>query len=315
MADIKIVCACDNNYVQHCGALIASIFVNNRKNKVEINVLTDGINDENRQKFKLLGEKFKQDIKIIVVDPSLFSIFSKSKSTIKLPLLTYYRLIIPTLFKEYEKILYLDVDMIVCADLSEVWNMDLRNKAIAGVPDTARNIASACKRLGYHFSESYFNAGFGLYNLNVMREKNLWDEAINMVEKTPEKLLYHDQDLLNSIFHGQFLEISLKWNFMQTFFMLEPSVVNRQKTELEKYIHNPYIIHYTAPLKPWFIECEHPYKSIYWQYLKMTPWSNRKPEHFYHNIKTLLTYLHIKLVEFKFYIRGDKSRILRKDLL
>lgn len=314
MADIKIACSCDNNYVPHCGALIASIFFNNKDNKVEINILTDGIDDENRQKLDLLAKEFKQEIKIIVVDSSLFSIFSKSKSTIKLPLQTYYRLIIPTLFKDYDKILYLDVDMIVCTDLAEVWNIDLGNKVIAGVPDTARNIAPACKRLGYLLSESYYNAGFGLYNLNIMRKTELWNKAINMVEKSPEKLLYHDQDILNGIYHGQFLEVSLKWNFMQPFFMLEPSVVKRQKAELEKNIHHPCIIHYTASLKPWFIECEHPYKSEYWKYLKMTPWKERKPVHVYYDLKTFLKFLHTKLVDLKFYIKRDKSRIIRKNL-
>lgn len=314
MSEIKIACSCDNNYVPHCGALIASVFVNNRNNKIEVNILTDGIDKENREKLNLLAKEFKQEIKIIVVDSSLFSIFSHSKSPIKLPLQTYYRLIIPTLFKDYDKILYLDVDMIVCADLAEIWNLDLGNKAIAGVPDTAWNIAPACRRLGYPLSESYYNAGFGLYNLSVMRETNLWNKAIDMVEKSPEKLLYHDQDLLNNIYHGQFFEVSLKWNFMQTFFMLEPSVVKRQKEELEKYIHNPCIIHYTASLKPWFIECEHPYKSEYWKYLKMTPWAERKPVHIYHDLKTLLKYLHIKLVELKFYMKRDKSRMIRKKL-
>lgn len=314
MADIKIACACDNNYVTHCGALIASIFANNRKNRVEANILTDGISNENKRKLELLANEFNQEVKIVVIDSSLFSVFSKSVSKIKLPIQTYYRLIIPTIFKAYDKILYLDVDMIVCADLAEIWNINLEDKVIAGVPDTARNIAPACKRLGYPISDSYYNAGFGLYNLNAMRKTGLWEKAIDIVMKNPEKLLYHDQDLLNCIYHGQFLEVSLKWNFMQPFFMLEPSVVDRQKAELDKYIHNPCIIHYTASLKPWFIECEHPYKSEYWKYLKMTPWNDRKPVHVYYNLRTLLNYLHTKLVELKFYLKRDKSRMIRKKL-
>lgn len=314
MADIKIACSCDNNYVPHCGALIASIFANNRNNDIEINILTDGIDEQNTKRLKLLANTFKQTVKIIIVDTSLFSIFKNSKSRMKLPIQTYFRLIIPNIFKDYNKIIYLDVDMIVCSDLSEIWNLNIEDKVIAGVPDTERNIAPACKRLGYPISESYYNAGFGLYNLSAMRETNLLDEAVAIAKTSPEKLLYHDQDILNYIYHGKFFEVSLKWNFMQPFLMLEPSVVSRQKKELEKFIHNPCIIHYTS-IKPWFIECEHPYKSEYWKYLGMTPWAGRRPVHVYHNFKTLLQYLHIKIIEIKFCIKNDKSRIYRKDLL
>lgn len=314
MENIKIACSCDNNYVPHCGALIASIFANNRENSVEVNVLTDGIDEDNINKLLALARDFNQVVIVRKVEPSVFSAFLNLESKIKLPIQTYFRLIIPTMFKDYDKILYLDVDMIVCSSLAEVWNLDLNNKVIAGVPDTARNITPGCKRLEYPQSDSYFNAGFGLYNLRAMRKSNLLDKAKYIAEKYPEKLLYHDQDLLNLIYHGQFLEISLKWNFMQPFFMQKPSVVDRQKSEVEKYINHPYIIHFTASLKPWFIECDHPYRAVYWSYLKMTPWKDRKPVHIYRNVNTFIKYLRYRLLELKFYLKRDKSRILRKDI-
>lgn len=314
MDKIIIACSCDNNYIPHCGALITSIFVNNKKHDVEINIFTEGISVDNQHKLQRLSNEYNQKINIVSVDSSKFSVFNSLKTKIKLPIQTYFRLIIPSLLSDYEKVLYLDVDMIVCSDLSELWHTNIEGKAIASAPDTARNISPSCKRLGYSESESYYNAGVGLYNLNYLRNSCLWEKAIEIVSKYPERIMYHDQDLLNMIYHGHFVELSIKWNFMQSFYMKEPSVVNRQLCDLEKYIHKPCIIHYTASLKPWFIECNHPLKNEYWKYLKLSPWHYRNPEHFYNNIITFIAYLKIRLLDLKFIILGDKSRIIRKNI-
>lgn len=49
MEKINIVCASDNGYVSHCGALIVSIFENNKSNKICVYVLTEDINFQNRK--------------------------------------------------------------------------------------------------------------------------------------------------------------------------------------------------------------------------------------------------------------------------
>lgn len=49
MEKINIVCASDNGYVSHCGALIVSIFENNKSNKICVYVLTEDINFQCRK--------------------------------------------------------------------------------------------------------------------------------------------------------------------------------------------------------------------------------------------------------------------------
>lgn len=44
--------------------------------------------------------------------------------------------------------------------------------------------------------------------------------------------------------------------------------------ELDEARTNPVIIHYTGGSKPWHFRNAHPYKSLYWKYLKMTPWKH-----------------------------------------
>ena len=49
---------------------------------------------------------------------------------------TFFRLLIPELMPDYEKALYLDCDLIIKADVAELFDTDNQECYIAGVPDT-----------------------------------------------------------------------------------------------------------------------------------------------------------------------------------
>ena len=74
---------------------------------------------------------------------------------------------------------------------------------------------------------------------------------------------------------------------------------------------NPAIIHYAGPLKPWYSECNHPYKQLYYYYLNKTPWNDYEPQFKYNTIKSkcihalksviklMLDYMHIRAYQFR----------------
>ena len=51
------------------------------------------------------------------------------------------------------------------------------------------------------------------------------------------------------------------------------------------------IIHFADVLKPWFKECDNPYKGLYWYYLGLTPWANDKASYKYKLAKRILLYI------------------------
>lgn len=292
MEPIHIACACDNNYVPHCGALIMSIFENNKNNNIDVNVVTDGFSDENIAKLKQVERHYRQKINIVKIDISRLANFPIEKSfNGYINLSTYYRLLLPDLFPNYDKILYLDCDIIVRGDLGQLWNTDISKYSIAGIHDSTSMVVTGPQRLCYPETESYYNAGVGLYNLDYLRKIDFVSKAFEYIKSNKEKIRFQDQDVLNGVLHGTFKQISVKWNLMEVFLLKKPLIESEMMADLSSCITSPSVIHYTNVLKPWFKECNHPYKSEYWKYIHMSPWKNVKAQYKYNFTKRTALYV------------------------
>lgn len=58
-----------------------------------------------------------------------FQLFTSGSITIE----TYFRLLIPELFSSYEKVIYLDCDLICCTDIAELYKTNLGDNLLAAV--------------------------------------------------------------------------------------------------------------------------------------------------------------------------------------
>lgn len=270
--NIVIACACDDKYAGYCGIMITSVFENNRNNKVEVNIITDGISSENLLKMKTLEEKYGQKINVVNIDKSHFE--SLPIGNFKhISLCTYYRLLLPSLFN-ISKILYLDCDIIVRNSLSDLWNTDLDGKAVAAIPDNVYMIKKCLKRLGYTEKDSYHNAGVSLYNLEFLREFDFERKVHDFITYHRDLIVFHDQDIINAVCHGYYVDLSVRWNMMEGMLKCEPNVRKDLLDDLHKWQNNPSIIHYAAMIKPWHKECKHIYKSEFFKYKSLSPWND-----------------------------------------
>ena len=71
---------------------------------------------------------------------------------------------------DYDRILSLDADTIITQDISELWEIDLTDYYLAGVPET---------KLTEQYHRPYINAGMMLFNLAKIREDHLDDQMID----------------------------------------------------------------------------------------------------------------------------------------
>ena len=129
------------------------------------------------------------------------------KPTEKLPIETYFRIVaIDMLPKEIDRILYLDVDMIVKKPLNELYQMDFGGKAAIVCQDIYGYIYGASQeseqRLGLREKGSYFNAGVMLLNLTVFREQSLAKKILDYIYEKEAMLKWEDQDALNAVLDG-----------------------------------------------------------------------------------------------------------------
>ena len=77
----------------------------------------------------------------------------------------FFKFDLPDVLSDWDKVLYIDTDMIIQGDLSQLFNTDLGEAYIAAVKDMAgMALESHHNRLGLG---NYFNAGMMLMNLNL----------------------------------------------------------------------------------------------------------------------------------------------------
>ena len=144
---------------------------------------------------------------------------------------------------QYDKVLYLDVDIIVDGNISELWNTNIEEYVVAAVRE--ESVEANEERLGIPKNQKYFNAGVLLMNLKKIREEKFFEKIMNYLKKNYETILYSDQDVLNAVFYNTWLELDEKWNYHNYF-------VIRRNSKIELInLDTPRIIHYTGPIKPW----------------------------------------------------------------
>ncbi len=186
------------------------------------------------------------------------------------------KFLLPQIFADIDKILYLDGDMIVQREIEYLFDTDISNKYAAVVTDMLWTYKHK-----HHIDlnlNTYFNSGMMLLNLNQMRKDDITQKLI--YNKEHEKYHYFmDQDALNISFNNNIVNLPLKYNFLLLNFTLK-EMANFYKTdikEMSEIIKSPAIVHFAGDLKPWST-IEAPKFDLWFSYFKRLPNSKLKQE-------------------------------------
>ena len=268
---MHILCCTDTNFVIPMGVMIHSLCVNNPCEKLHFHVIID----------ESVTEQQKAELQTVVPEDAEISFYLINIENIRqylvvkvenFPIPIYYRLLMAKILPEsVHKILYLDADMIVRHDLSELWNTPLDNIAVAGVQEASG--PAQCHRLGYPEEKGYFNSGVLLFNLDFIRSHNITDQYIKYIIENPEKLQCPDQDVINYVLRDKKIPLPLRYNLQEAYLRVPPLVKDNINGDFERDICNPVIVHYNKE-KPWNKKCKHPLKNLYYHYKKDTIWAN-----------------------------------------
>lgn len=258
---INIIIASDHRYLCHATVTILSVLQNSKTNRISFYFLDEGIGEENRIYLKKEISKLNGCIQFIDIKKEMFKEFPVSGH---IQQSTYYRIIAPYLLPVYlKKAIYLDSDIIVKADIDELFDIDIGSQIIGAVGESPQELQRLLD-LGIN-NEHYFNAGVLVIELAKWKEKKITDKVFKYIEENPNKLIYWDQDALNAVLDGKWYQLEAKWNVQTKFFELE--------TYKERCL-NPAIIHFTTDVKPWHIYSTHPFKQLYLEYREKTRWRN-----------------------------------------
>ncbi|VDH17141.1 General stress protein A [Algoriella xinjiangensis] len=266
MKFLPIVFTCDNNYFKYTAIVIKSILCNiDFDTKYEFNILSEDLSEKNKD----LGKKMIQDypntsiifINLEQIDKEKFYLNSYMNIS------TYYRFYIPEIFKTYERILYLDSDLIIDNSISFYATIDFENKIAITSPsiyiqkklsennDDSFNLDYFNSTLKMNDITQYFNAGVMLMNLDKIRNQAIDRKMFSSLTEIKEPY-YQDQDLLNSVFHnnGGVKMISNEFNNPITYkITFKRLFLNAVKHNFFNKKRNDWftIYHYVGQIKPW----------------------------------------------------------------
>ncbi len=206
---IPIVVASDENYALGLVVTLYSLFTSkHRETHYSVHVLDGGLSESTQQHLIELAKSYQQQIDFTNMEDSY-----KDLPVGKLSPATYYRLDIVNLFPHYDKVLFLDVDILVQGDLSELFSTDMtqgEGALLAGVEDIG-NTPFNFHNFGLH----YLNAGVLVMNLHGFRQQRI-DGKIKELLDTVD-LKQHDQDAFNWCAQGQTVTVDLKYNFFNLY--------------------------------------------------------------------------------------------------
>ncbi|WP_061592757.1 SP_1767 family glycosyltransferase [Streptococcus sanguinis] len=152
-------------------------------------------------------------------------------------------------FVEEDQALYLDCDIVVTRDLSDIFAVDLGSYPLGAVRDLGGEV---------YFGEQIFNSGVLLINVNYWRENDIAGQLIEMTDNLHDKVTQDDQSILNMLFENRWMELPFAYNCitLHTIF---------SDYEPEKGLYPP-VIHYLTERKPWKEYTQSIYREVWWFY-------------------------------------------------
>lgn len=280
---IPVVFASDNNYVPMVTTTIYSMLKNaSDAYRYDIVILHEGIAWENQDAMKAFFGRF-ENAGLQFCDVSRFvNQYDLTTNNPHISNETYYRFLIQQLLPYYGKVLYLDSDLIVKGDVSELFSVDLGDNLLAAVRDVDYcgnlNMKDGIRMrytkevLGMRQPFDYFQAGVLVLNTKAMRELHPMEKWLEFA--SDDCYIYNDQDILNAHCEGRVKFLDYDWNVMTDcygrigrIFSFAPAAVFDAFNDSR---NHEKIVHYAGAEKPWkVITCDR--FSLYWEYAKDTP--------------------------------------------
>lgn len=249
-----------SNYIIPCVVTLQSLYSTKKTNsKYSINIIlieSDTSNDKT-QLTKFNKEDFKINITTIEKDPNL-SLFEQAM---------FLKLNLDKLLPNVSKTLFLDIDIIVNKDLSELYNTDITGKYLGAVRDIYPVILY--ERTHKTYNKNYFNVGVMLLNLDLIRQDKKFELARNKF-KDYLKFNFPEQDLLNDLIKDKFKILHPKYNWIiSNTYYTKKQLNNFYGIDKNEINDNDISIFHYAGFKPWNT-IGIPYSKYWDKYFNMT---------------------------------------------
>lgn len=278
---MNIVYASDDNFAEMLGISMISLFENNKKcNEIDVYILDGGISDKNKTLLKKISESYLRNLYFLNVNKYLDKKMKQQRGSLS----TFSRLYLGDLLPDYvTKSLYLDCDLLILKNISEMYNTNIQDYYCAGVNDCISKERKQCINL--KADSNYFNAGVLLINVSKWRETEIISKFISFSKEYNNDVDYADQGIINGVISHNSFVLPIEYNcytaiydfsYKDLLVFRKPSSYFSEK-EVEVARKAPAIVHFTTSflsLRPWIEGCKHPFACDWLKYKAMSPWAD-----------------------------------------
>lgn len=282
--NIPIVFAIDSNFVVYLGVTLESIIKNSsNNNNYDIIVLSNGLSIyEENIILNIIKDMNNFNVRFVNVS-EYFEGLSLSLNLTHITQAAYYRFCIPEICKNYNKVVYLDCDIIVLVDIADFFNIDIGDNFVLGSPEfgTIINMNKDEKCFEYHKNvvkladpvNNYLQAGVLLFNTKQMIiediQSKLFDSALS------NNFNCQTQDPISQVCQGRIKFVDYGWNVLnylnyRSAETIKKFLPEKYYKEYLQYQFNPRILHFASKFKPWYdptiISAD-----LFWKYARMLP--------------------------------------------
>ncbi|MFL1781181.1 Glycosyltransferase family 8 protein [Candidatus Hepatincolaceae symbiont of Richtersius coronifer] len=317
--NINLVLCADQNYVNLLVPCLISILVNkNNDTHFNITIFESGINPTDQEKIKGLISFDKANnstITFMDIKKEFKNLFYYQTSYIDLNVhfseAILYRLVIPKVFPNKEKVLYLDVDTIIQGDLFNFYNQSFEGNYLISQKGTflQKYLDAEIKYDNkiYSYKDIYtkilgFNQGFFkgnnyidssvlIFNIPKIIADKKDEQILQLMSQHSNSLIFADQDILTKSFLYKVKDLkSLNKNKPSVYAILESNLFRSEEHKdkfLDEKIKNALILHYIS--KPTKLRkiAKHANHKIYYKYLQMSYLALPNYQLFWINLITL----------------------------
>lgn len=250
MESMNLLFAINRNFTDLLCTCLRSVFRKGGAARYEIYILHSDLDEEAMDHIRLCVGK-NGDCHFICLDEGRFEGFPESG---RYPKQIYYRLIAPLVLPmELDRILYLDVDLVVINSLQELYELDFEGSRYIACSHTKELLTKFNQlRLGLDDRVPYINTGVLVMNLPLLRERTTMEQLREAAYKTKHKLMLPDQDLV-SVLHGEHIKLvdTMRFNLSDRMLAIHNANPANEKIDLKWVREHAVVIHYYGKNKPW----------------------------------------------------------------
>jgi len=265
---IELACISDEKFLRHTAAMLRSALLSSPGSRFSVRVLhAEPIADAEQDRAREVVEPLGSTLRFVhIADARHFpdGYFPRS---------VWLRILLPELMPDAERVLYLDSDLVVADDLLPLWRTELGEHLLGAVTNPFYPFMDDHPRLrlGIDNPRDYLNSGVLLMNLERMRAEGT-SARLREFALSHRNCHYPDQDALNVVCRGRWLQLHPRWNVQSTLFELSPAQLPLPADAVREALARPAVIHFIGPFKPWHYLCRHPRQSLYFEHARATPW-------------------------------------------